>query len=746
MHRFLLVLILQLTNSCLALDAKDSWWNNLLANGETRTSIVRTKASKPTVQLTVGTAMGPKKWESSIQSAAQTPEKFWQSKSFESLLRENQRDGLDIENVAPFKQSFKSWEYTKEGNKPGKLIEKSWEKTGDILVPPTVKVIENTEKRTAKVIRWDDKPEFTSAQKFTKNIQKQQFLQPHEQDNPKAKIVSKKLIKLKKTLETEDIPIDGIVNSKHESTRIVKKDGVLNEPNTQNTPLEKRVQSWFKKPSATTEKLSTPKIDYAYVSNSPKRARKSSPSSTPLPTVAYEDQEQDKAQIQQGTPKLSFRFQWGKRSDEEQPKNDDLKDETPTPITEVETVTNDGLKDIKELEEFQAKWENLARRTFTGTEENVDVTTTPLPARQKKPKVEKSNRQVKLRETNQQTEFERNTSAKGKSAKLYSWSSSIDHGSYKEDRTERPRVVEMRNEKIQKKSGESNERRSKPARVMKRIDDGVVSLEGPVFNENLNKQQKQNYEIEEIYDEKTDKSADQRERGEDHGDEGKEWRLEDSIPGVPDQDYATHKTVPQTSFKCSDHQLPGYYGDPETKCQIFHICQADGRQDSFVCPIGTMFNQQLFVCDWWNNVRCDQTAQFYELNSNLYDYGKEGKPRSSRRSESESEAGSTDPSADEPTGEVREPLKDGSSIYRSEQRNGGTHQNQVYFAESPNMNAQQKMKFARRKASTEKGEDSQSSQLSDDERSSEYENDDGEEVKDKRYSTFATRLSSLRVK
>ncbi|XP_074599976.1 uncharacterized protein LOC141854263 [Brevipalpus obovatus] len=95
-------------------------------------------------------------------------------------------------------------------------------------------------------------------------------------------------------------------------------------------------------------------------------------------------------------------------------------------------------------------------------------------------------------------------------------------------------------------------------------------------------------------------------------------RLEDSIRGSPGQDYGTYTTVPQTSFRCSDQQYPGYYGDTEAQCQVFHICQTGGRQDDFLCPIGTVFNQQLFVCDWWYNFRCEETPNYYVRNAEVY--------------------------------------------------------------------------------------------------------------------------------
>ncbi|XP_042242205.1 trihydrophobin-like [Homarus americanus] len=96
--------------------------------------------------------------------------------------------------------------------------------------------------------------------------------------------------------------------------------------------------------------------------------------------------------------------------------------------------------------------------------------------------------------------------------------------------------------------------------------------------------------------------------------------LADAIPGggVPGQDYPILAFVPNTGFSC-DGQLPGYYADtaPEAGCQVFHICQQGGRIDSFLCPNGTIFNQQYFVCDWWYNFDCSTAEQFYDLNAQI---------------------------------------------------------------------------------------------------------------------------------
>ncbi|XP_064097237.1 uncharacterized protein LOC135208497 [Macrobrachium nipponense] len=96
--------------------------------------------------------------------------------------------------------------------------------------------------------------------------------------------------------------------------------------------------------------------------------------------------------------------------------------------------------------------------------------------------------------------------------------------------------------------------------------------------------------------------------------------LADVVPGggVPGQDYPILASVPNTGFSCQG-QIPGYYADTDqqARCQVFHICQQDDRHDSFLCPNGTIFNQQYFVCDWWFNFDCSTAQQFYGLNAEI---------------------------------------------------------------------------------------------------------------------------------
>merc|ERR1712183_72454 len=97
--------------------------------------------------------------------------------------------------------------------------------------------------------------------------------------------------------------------------------------------------------------------------------------------------------------------------------------------------------------------------------------------------------------------------------------------------------------------------------------------------------------------------------------------LVDTIPGVPGEDYPIYSTVPDTSFDCRGRFDGGYYGDPEADCQAFHICAGDGTggltKYSFLCPNGTLFNQQYFVCDWWFNVDCSKVEDLYYLNQEI---------------------------------------------------------------------------------------------------------------------------------
>merc|ERR1712077_42800 len=97
--------------------------------------------------------------------------------------------------------------------------------------------------------------------------------------------------------------------------------------------------------------------------------------------------------------------------------------------------------------------------------------------------------------------------------------------------------------------------------------------------------------------------------------------LGNSIPGVPGEDYPIFAEVPESGFTCEGQVDGGYYADPEAECQAFHICTADGAgglaKYSFLCPNGTLFNQNYFICDWWFNFDCATAEELYSLNDEI---------------------------------------------------------------------------------------------------------------------------------
>ena len=69
--------------------------------------------------------------------------------------------------------------------------------------------------------------------------------------------------------------------------------------------------------------------------------------------------------------------------------------------------------------------------------------------------------------------------------------------------------------------------------------------------------------------------------------------LRQTIPGEPGQDYPILSTVPQTSFDCQGKVFGGFYADPETDCQAYHVCGSDPAR---IAPISTL------LCPNGNNV------------------------------------------------------------------------------------------------------------------------------------------------
>merc|ERR1712179_247843 len=83
--------------------------------------------------------------------------------------------------------------------------------------------------------------------------------------------------------------------------------------------------------------------------------------------------------------------------------------------------------------------------------------------------------------------------------------------------------------------------------------------------------------------------------------------LQGAIPGVPGEDYPIYAEVPETGFACEGQVDGGYYADGEGGLAKY----------SFLCPNGTIFNQNYFICDWWFNFDCAQAEDLYSLNDDI---------------------------------------------------------------------------------------------------------------------------------
>ena len=93
----------------------------------------------------------------------------------------------------------------------------------------------------------------------------------------------------------------------------------------------------------------------------------------------------------------------------------------------------------------------------------------------------------------------------------------------------------------------------------------------------------------------------------------------DGIPGIRGKDYPVRTEVPEIPFSCTRRMDGGLYGDPgpESRCQVFHQCFVGPHvglaKQSFLCPVGALFQQKYLVCDWWYNVNCSATEGFYDV-------------------------------------------------------------------------------------------------------------------------------------
>ncbi|GFQ83603.1 uncharacterized protein TNCT_726511 [Trichonephila clavata] len=109
--------------------------------------------------------------------------------------------------------------------------------------------------------------------------------------------------------------------------------------------------------------------------------------------------------------------------------------------------------------------------------------------------------------------------------------------------------------------------------------------------------------------------------------------------------------IPKTSFTCDDKKVGEYYADPESHCQVYHVCIPGMNNKlsliSFVCPNGTIFSQATRVCTPYDRVDCSLT-KFYENVNGLPEVG-------NRNSEADAEYDNYVPPPRQPTQAPRQP-------------------------------------------------------------------------------------------
>lgn len=71
------------------------------------------------------------------------------------------------------------------------------------------------------------------------------------------------------------------------------------------------------------------------------------------------------------------------------------------------------------------------------------------------------------------------------------------------------------------------------------------------------------------------------------------------------------------TFDCTNRPV-GFYADQEFNCQLFHMCDEDGRRIPHMCANDTAFNQEYRICDWQYNFDCDNAQDWFYLNELTY--------------------------------------------------------------------------------------------------------------------------------
>ncbi|KAF5304768.1 hypothetical protein FQA39_LY09545 [Lamprigera yunnana] len=81
-----------------------------------------------------------------------------------------------------------------------------------------------------------------------------------------------------------------------------------------------------------------------------------------------------------------------------------------------------------------------------------------------------------------------------------------------------------------------------------------------------------------------------------------------SVYSVSSQLYENFENLTFT-FDCTNKAV-GFYADKEYDCQIFHMCNEQGKRIPHVCANETSFNQEFRICDWEYNFDCSEAEKW----------------------------------------------------------------------------------------------------------------------------------------
>jgi hypothetical protein len=151
-----------------------------------------------------------------------------------------------------------------------------------------------------------------------------------------------------------------------------------------------------------------------------------------------------------------------------------------------------------------------------------------------------------------------------------------------------------------------------------------------------------------------------------------------TIPGDAEVNYPVLHSIMKTSFNCIGRPA-GFYADLEARCQVWHICDVDERQQSFLCTNGTIFSQATRVCEWWYNTNCDanEVEKEYEHNLDLYKPGELDHLREAKENR------------DRPKSQQRQPEQERYRLVNNEQEQRPQQRPQLQQQPAPRQQQQQ---------------------------------------------------------